>query len=157
MPRRITPFYLANEIEKYNGYLQQINFPWRFHNNPNNGWQQLELIRHPETSTKRIETGTSRECVEALWKSYSALYHEAMNGELIITHVEDLGTPNSPNAKRETGNNRPQDYASSEFKPDEYRSAHRFVQNVMQSCSYWQIWYTLNGVYYTQTLNQSWK
>lgn len=143
--KRITPKDLQKEIEKYNGYLQQICFPWRFHNNANGGWQQLELIRHPETSTKLIERGTSRECIAALYQSYSNLYHEALNGELIITHVEDLGNVKS---KRETGNPNPHEYKG---------SAHRFVQNIMQSCSYWQIWYTLNGVYYTQTYNQSWK
>ena len=145
MPQRITPFYLANEIKKYNGYLQQISYPWLFQNNANGGWQQLELICRPKTSTKLIERGTSRECVEALYKSFSDIYHEALNGELIITHVEVLDNTKS---KRETGNSNPIEYRG---------SAHKFVQNVMKSLGYWQIWYTLNGTYYTQTLNQTWK
>lgn len=144
MTQRITPFYLANEIEKYNGYLQLIGFPHYYRNNANGGWQQLELVRYPETTTKLIERGTSRECVNALWQSYSELYREAMTGVLIITHVEPL-----EGKKRETGNANPHPYKDI--------SAHQFVQNILQSCGYWQIWYTLNGYYYTQTYNQSWK
>ena len=148
MTQRITPFYLANQIETYNGYLQLIGYPHYYRNNANGGWQQLEIVLYPETSVKQIERGTSRECVKALWNNYSVLYNEAMHGELIITHVEDLGTPNSKTAKRETGNPNTHTYTG---------SAHQYVQNIMQSCSYWQIWYTLNGTYYTQTYNQSWK
>lgn len=152
--KRITPKDLKNEIKTYNRYLQTISYPHYYRNNANGGWQQLEIVYYPQTTAKLIERGTSRDCISALYKSYNQLYQEAIQGKLIITHVENLGEVNS---KRETGNPNPHNYADSEFKSGEYRSAHKYVQNIMQSCAYWQIWYTLNGTHYTQTYNQSWK
>lgn len=142
--KRVTPKDLQREIELYNTYLQKIAYPYPYRNNPNGGWQQLEILLYPETTCQQIERGTSRECITALYKHYNQVYKESMSGEMFITHVEPLS-----DKKRETGNTAPFQYKGI--------SAHQAARNVMQSCGLWQIWYTVNGTHFTQTINQAWK
>lgn len=142
--KRVTPTDLEREIKRYNTYLQNIAYPYPYRNNSNGGWQQLEIVLLPETSCRQIERGTSRDCIKALYRHYNTVYKEAMSGEMIITHIEPLY-----GSKRETGNAAPFQYKDV--------SAHQAARNIMLSCGLWQIWYTINGAYYTQTVNQAWK
>ena len=142
--KRVTPTDLEREIKLYNTYLQKIAYPFPYRNHANGGWQELQITFFPETSCQQIKRGRSRDCITALYKHYNAVYVEAMSGEMIITHVEPLN-----GSKRETGNTAPFPYKD--------MSAHQAARNIMLSCGLWQIWYTLNGAYFTQTVNQAWK
>jgi hypothetical protein len=137
---RITPKVLQEKIAQYNEYLAMINHPWRFYNNANSGWQQLEVIRYPETSCLQIERGTSRECIDALYIAYNEMYRQACHGERITKIIEI------------------EYFDSVIYKPDSQtvplkdgQSVHTVIKNIMESTALWRIVYMVDGKQYTQS------
>jgi hypothetical protein len=136
---RITPTVLKEKIKQYNEYLAIINHPWRFFNNANGGWQQLEVIRYPETSCLQIERGTSRECIEALYIAYNEMYRQACLGErkFRIIEIEYFDGKIYKPTTIDT------------LVPDGL-SVHTFAKGIMESAALWRIVYMVDGKQYTQ-------